>query len=377
MKELRDIVNAYDIATSQNKQSVLATVVGVDGSSYRRPGARMLVTDDSKITGAISGGCLEGDALEKALFAMATGENKLITYDSTGEDDIQFGLHLGCNGVVHILFEPIKKEDPQNPIELLRLISEGGEEAVLVTLFSLKKIQPGTRLLWSKNKMSGTVTEPVSDSLRESVEFAFVEKHSSFTDIEVEQTTCTAFVEYIERPVSVVIAGAGNDVQPLVEIASMLGWSVMVADGRFHYAVPERFPKATKVSYSKFEDILSQVKTDHQTVFLLMSHNYNYDLGFLTQILEQEFGYIGLLGPAQKRERMLSDLRDQGIQLNEEQLSKIHGPTGLDIGAEHSTEIALSIIAEVKAFLSGRSGSSLKLKKEPIHNRSVKHLHHE
>jgi xanthine/CO dehydrogenase XdhC/CoxF family maturation factor len=116
MKELNDIVSAYDKTILQNKKMVLATVVRVDGSSYRRPGARMLVTDDSKITGAISGGCLEGDALEKALFAIATGENKLITYDSTGEDDIQFGLHLGCNGVVHILFEPIKKEDPQNPV---------------------------------------------------------------------------------------------------------------------------------------------------------------------------------------------------------------------------------------------------------------------
>ena len=174
-----------------------------------------------------------------------------------------------------------------------------------------------------------------------------------------------------------VIAGAGNDIQPLVEIAAMLGWSVTVVDGRFNYALPERFPNAAKVLYSRPPDILSQIKTDSQTVFLLMSHNYNYDLGFLTQIVQQEFGYIGLLGPAQKRDRMLSDLSDQGIQLNEEQLSKIHGPTGLDIGAENSTEIALSIIAEIKAFLSGRSGSPLKLKKEAIHNRAINKLHHE
>ena len=377
MKDLNDIVRAYDNAILQNKQMALATVVRVDGSSYRRPGARMLVTDDSKITGAISGGCLEGDALEKALFAMATGENKLITYDSTGEDDIQFGLHLGCNGVVHILFEPIKKEDPQNQIELLRLISERGEEAVLVTIFSLKKMQPGTRLLSLKNKMIGDVTEPVQHLLTESVQFAFAEKQSAFMDLDIEQTDCTAFVEYIERPVSVVISGAGNDVQPLVEIAAMLGWSVTVVDGRFHFAVPERFPKATKVLYSKPNEILSKIKTDNRTVFLLMSHNYNYDLDFLTQIAEREFGYIGLLGPAQKRERMLSDLRDQGIHLNEEQLFKIHGPTGLDIGAEHSTEIALSIISEVKAFLSGRSGSSLKFKTESIHNRAITQLQHE
>jgi xanthine dehydrogenase accessory factor len=371
MKELNDIVRAYDKAILQNKQMALATVVRVDGSSYRRPGARMLVTDDSKITGAISGGCLEGDARQKALFAMATGENKLISYDSTGEDDIQFGLHLGCNGVVHILFEPIKKEDPQNPVELLRLISNASEEAVLVTLFSQKKIQPGTRILFLKNNVHSSLPEHLQRLLTEPVNIAYAEKQSAFLDVDIEQTNCTAFIEYIDRPVSVVIAGAGNDIQPLVEIAALLGWSVKVVDGRFHYAMPQRFPNASKVLFSRHGDILSQIKTNSQTVFLLMSHNYNYDLGFLKQIVEQEFGYIGLLGPAQKRDRMLSDLQDQGLSLTEEQLSKIHGPTGLDIGAENSTEIAVSILAEIKAFLSGRSGSPLKQKKEAIHNRAI------
>ena len=377
MKELNDIVSAYDKAVLQNKQLVLATVVRVDGSSYRRPGARMLVTDDSKITGAISGGCLEGDALEKALFAMATGENKLITYDSSGEDDIQFGLHLGCNGVVHILFEPIKKDDPQNPLELLRLISNAGEEAVLVTLFSPKKIQPGTKLLYLKDHIYSSLSQPVQDLLTEQIKISINEKQSTFIELETEQGDCSAFIEYIERPVSVVIAGAGNDIQPLVEIASMLGWSVTVVDGRFHYALPERFPGAAKVLYSRPTDILSQIKTDSRTVFLLMSHNYNYDLAFLKQIVQQAFGYIGLLGPAQKRNRILSDLQDEGIHLDEDQLSKIHGPTGLDIGAEIATEIAVSIVAEVKAFLSGRSGAPLKQKKESIHNRAINDLYHE
>jgi xanthine dehydrogenase accessory factor len=371
MKELNEIIKAYDKAILRNKQVALLTVVRVDGSSYRRPGARMLVTDDGKITGAISGGCLEGDALQKALFAMATGENKMISYDSTGEDDIQFGLHLGCNGVVHILFEYIKKDDPYNAVELLRLILNAGEGAVLATLFSMKKIQLGTRLLYLKNKVHSSLPGHLQYLLTETVQIAYAEKQSSFLDVDIEQTTCTAFIEYIESPVSVVIAGAGNDVQPLVEIAAMLGWSVIVVDGRSHYALPERFPEASKVLYSRPADILSQIKTGSQTVFLLMTHNYNYDLGFLKHIVEQEFGYIGLLGPAQKRDRILSDLQDQGVWLNEEQLSKIHGPTGLDIGAENSTEIALSIVAEIKAFLSGRSGSPLKLKKEAIHNRVI------
>lgn len=376
MKELNDIVQAYDKAVSQNKQVALATVVRVDGSSYRRPGARMLVTEDSQITGAISGGCLEGDALQKALFAMATGENKLFTYDSTDEDDIQFGLHLGCNGIVHILFEPIKTKDPDNPVELLRRISEAGEDAVLVTLFSAKKIQPGTRLLYLKNKIDGNLSDDMQDLLIEPVIIAYAAKESVFQDLEIEQTACAAFVEFIPRRVSLVIAGAGNDVQPLVEMAAILGWSVTIVDGRMNYALPQRFPKAEKVLYSKYADILSKIKTDGETVFLLMTHNYNYDLGFLKELVKQEFGYIGLLGPTRKRNRMLSDLSDAGSPLSEKQLSKIHGPTGLDIGAENSTEIALSIVAEVKAYLSGLSGSPLKAKKESIHHRMINPLHH-
>jgi xanthine/CO dehydrogenase XdhC/CoxF family maturation factor len=131
------------------------------------------------------------------------------------------------------------------------------------------------------------------------------------------------------------------------------------------------------VLYCKYTDILSQIKTDSQTIFLLMTHNYNYDLGFMKQLVKQEFGYIGLLGPAHKRNRLFSDLSDAGIELSEDHLSKIHGPVGLDIGAENATEIAMSIIAEVKAFLSGRSGSPLREKKESIHQRMINPLQHE
>jgi xanthine dehydrogenase accessory factor len=377
MKELRDIIQAYDAATLQNKRTALATVVMVDGSSYRRPGARMLVTDDGLLTGAISGGCLEGDALRKAQFAIASGENKFETYDSSDEDDIQFGLHLGCNGVVHILFEPIKKEDPFNPVEMLRRISDAGEDAVVVTFFSLYRIQPGTQLLYLKNTLYSRRDNELQYTFSDRVKNVYVQKQSAFLSIDIENTKSIAFIEYIGRPVSIVIAGAGNDIQPLVQIAAMMGWSVTVVDGRYQYALHERFPKAAKVLCSRSHDILSQIKTDSQTVFLLMSHNYNYDLGFLKQIVKQEFGYIGLLGPAQKRNRMLSDLTDHGIHLDELRLSKIYGPVGLDIGAENATEIAVSIVSEIVTFLSGRSGSSLKLKNDTIHNRLVNTLNHE
>src|ERR1700744_6220826 len=127
MKEIRDIVRAYDAAQRDGRRAALATVVHVEGSSYRRPGARMLVTDDGQLTGAISGGCLEGDALRKALFAINQQENKLVTYDTTDEDDVQFGVQLGCNGIVQILFEPI---DDAHPIRLLRELIGERKDAV-------------------------------------------------------------------------------------------------------------------------------------------------------------------------------------------------------------------------------------------------------
>src|ERR1700712_5968017 len=122
MKEIKDILKAYQEAAAGGKRCAIATVVDVIGSSYRRPGARMLVTDDGRITGAISGGCLEGDAMRRALYAIEQQENTLVTYDTTDEDDLKFGVQLGCNGIVHILFEPVNSADNNNPIELLTKI---------------------------------------------------------------------------------------------------------------------------------------------------------------------------------------------------------------------------------------------------------------
>src|SRR5580704_9210537 len=150
MKEISDIIRAFEEARRAGRRTALATVVHVDGSSYRRPGARMLVTDEGRLTGAISGGCLEGDALRKALFALSRRTSMLVTYDTMDEDDAKLGVGLGCNGIIQVLFEPIDPDDPSNPIELLKRIAAERQHAVLVTLFSLQEKygpQPGTRLL--------------------------------------------------------------------------------------------------------------------------------------------------------------------------------------------------------------------------------------
>jgi xanthine dehydrogenase accessory factor len=141
VKELKDIVNAFDKADKIGLQTALATVVHVEGSSYRRAGARMLITEDGQLTGAISGGCLEGDALRKARLVMAQNKPMLVTYDTTDDDDAKLGVGLGCNGIIHILIEPIFAKKQDNPINLFKLFLSKREPVVLVTLFTMNNKQ--------------------------------------------------------------------------------------------------------------------------------------------------------------------------------------------------------------------------------------------
>lgn len=369
MKEIRDILLAYARAQREGRRSALATVVLVEGSSYRRPGARMLVTDDGQLTGAISGGCLEGDALRKALFAIHQQQNKLVTYDTTHEDDLRFGVQLGCNGIVHILFEPIPDGDGDHPLRLLQALAGERKDAVLVTLFSPDHgvAQPGTCLLYREGQVRTPVAESLQRIVLPDVKEVSAERISRFASYEVNGQVMNGFIEFIPPPPALVIAGAGNDVLPLVALTSLLGWHTTVVDGRGHYATKERFGVADEVFVAKPEQVLDRVNADAQTMFLLMTHNYNYDLGLLKELLRKDFYYIGVLGPRKKLDRMFGELREQGVVPDERRLAAIHGPVGLDIGAETAEEIAVSIVAEIRAVLSGRSGMSLKEKQSSIH----------
>jgi xanthine/CO dehydrogenase XdhC/CoxF family maturation factor len=379
MKEIRDILQSFARAQKEGQRSALATVVHVEGSSYRRPGARMLVTEDGQFTGAISGGCLEGDALRKALLAIHQQQNKLVTYDTTNEDDLLFGVQLGCNGIVHILFEPIDNDQPCNPICLLQELIGERNDAVLVTLFSPDRSQqqPGTSLLYRNEAVQTALSDDLHELVREDVQAVFQQKVSSFKEYRSEKQRLNGFIEFIPPPPALIIAGAGNDVLPLVEITALLGWFTTVVDGRPHYATAERFNKADRVLVAKPEQVLELLTTDARTIFLLMTHNYNYDLALLKELLQKNYGYIGVLGPRKKLDRMLNELQEQGIALNETQRAALHGPVGLDIGAETAQEIAVSIVAEIKAMLSGRTGLSLKEKQDSIHHRPVFFSTHE
>lgn len=376
MKELREIVKAYDAAVHAGKKTALAAVVHLDGSSYRRPGARMLVSDEGELTGAISGGCLEGDALRKALFALSQQQSKLVTYDTSDEDDMTIGIQLGCAGVIQVLFEPINPNHPSNPIQLIRKALAIRQHAVLVTLFDLsdkKNTQPGTCLLMEADgHISGEQPIPaIGQALQEEMQLVMQTGKSVFRQFTGAGVSMTAFIEYLQPAVSLVVVGAGNDAIPMMQFADTLGWDVRVVDGRNTHARPERFASACQVLVSRPEQVLEQLPMDERTVFVMMTHNYNYDLAMLKALLPLQTPYIGMLGPKKKLDRMLEELRAGGELIDESMLSKVHGPAGLEIGAETPEEIALSIISEIQAVLTKAPGGQLKWKADVIHARTA------
>jgi xanthine dehydrogenase accessory factor len=366
VKELQDIVKAFDRAQKAGKQTALATVVHVEGSSYRRAGARMMVTDDGQLTGAISGGCLEGDALRKARLVMAQQKPMLVTYDTTDEDDAKLGVGLGCNGIIHILIEPIDPSSSNNPIALFKQFLSKREPVVLITVFTLndkQATQPGTCALMNKDEQ---VTGAFPDSTIENAIFIdakdVLKNGNSVTKTYIYQDRFTCFIELLQPTVSLIIVGAGNDAIPLTKLAAVLGWQITVIDGRANYIVPERFPLADKLIVTKPDDALSKLSLDDRTVFVLMTHNYNYDIAMLKRLLPLQLPYIGALGPKKRLNRILDELREEGTNITDEQLESIYGPAGLDVGSENSEEIALSIISEIQSILTKRNGSSLRYK---------------
>jgi xanthine/CO dehydrogenase XdhC/CoxF family maturation factor len=361
MQEIAQIVNAYEIAIQQGKKTALATVVHVSGSSYRRPGARMLVTEDGIMTGAISGGCLEGDALRKAALAISQEKNKLVIYDTTDEDDAKLGIQLGCNGIVSILFEPILMNSEYNPIYVLKEAIATREASLIITIFSKdQQKQFGT---FNQTILPLFVRELISTEILQVMN----NRKSLHKDLQLEGNQHHCFIELSEPTISLVIVGAGNDAIPLAKMAAVIGWNITMVDGRLTHANTQRFPAVNQIKVGKPLEVIDQLMLDGRTAFVLMTHNYNYDLNMLELLQGKDYGYIGLLGPASKRDRMFVELEQKGIIFSEQEKNKIFGPTGLNLGAETAEEIALSICSEIMSVFNQTSAIQLREKLDPIH----------
>jgi xanthine/CO dehydrogenase XdhC/CoxF family maturation factor len=359
----------------------LATVVQVQGSAYRRPGARMLMTASGRTAGMISGGCLEGDVRERARQVMASGQACLVTYDSTAADDIVFGLGLGCNGIVHVLIEPLTAGDTDGPLTLLDACLTLRRAGQIATVFRAEggsgAVTPGMRLLrWPDGRVSaGQVPADLIAGLAGALDAGSGEGATPQRLVLADGTRVNALIETVAPPLSLVIFGAGDDAIPVVQFAHLLGWHVTVADARPAYAVSERFPMANAVHCLRAENVRACPPDwlSADIVAMVMTHSYSQDRELLQALLPRRLRYLGLLGPKARTQRLLNELAAEGITFSPECLSRLHAPAGLDIGAETPEEIALALLAEIRSTLAGRSGGPLELRNVGIHDVEQSH----
>ncbi|GAB3771041.1 XdhC family protein [Spirosoma horti] len=367
MKEITRIVEVFEQIDFSQRKAALATVVWVEGSSYRRPGARMLITDDGRWEGAISGGCLEGDALRKARQVMLDGQPIVVTYDTMDDGANSFGVGLGCNGIIDVLIEPIAPDSPQNPVALLKEFTSKRDVRALATVLKSdgqSNLTPGNRFLLTQQS-DASVPEWLYNDMND----VFSTGKPLTRTYTVSSGSAEVFIERIDPGIELVIFGAGYDVIPVAKMARELGWQVTVTDDCIAHLSPKRFPVATCVLYADREAVIDKLTITNRTAAVLMSHNFNYDRAVLEKLLTTDIPYIGMLGPRKRFDKMQDEFRKDGLHFSAASLDRVHAPIGLDVGAETPDEIALSIMAEIKAFFTKGSGGFLKDKSGPIHER--------
>jgi xanthine/CO dehydrogenase XdhC/CoxF family maturation factor len=346
MSELKRILDLWKRASAEGDEICLATVVAIEGSAYRRPGARMLLTSSGQRAGTVSGGCLEAEIAKKAWWLTENGPS-LQRYSSFFDDDGDMPYGLGCGGTVLVLLE--RGEAAAQHLRALHRSVADRTESIIVS--STDKNSPGTVLILNHPEHIVYDRHPDPEVTRLAQEALRTGKSSHSGGY---------FVELIAPPPALILFGAGDDAQPLVEFASTLDWHVTVADDRSNLARVERFPHAAAVQ--NLETALAQLGPE--TAAVIMSHSYEQDRKILRVLLATDMKYIGVLGPRRRTERLIGEIAP-ALQLTPaECMARLHTPVGLDLGGHSPASIALAIAAELQAVLSGREARKLSA---PVH----------
>ncbi|MEK6399133.1 MAG: XdhC family protein [Terriglobus sp.] len=356
----RDIVDLWKHSVASGDAVYLATVVFAEGSSYRKPGARMLVTGSGQRAGTISGGCLEAEVAKKIAWLTSNGP-VIQEYKSSFDDDAEgVSYGLGCGGTIWILMEAGREANATLQAMDAALVSRKSFAVVA----SLHSRNPGTRAVLPLNvPESGTMEE--SGDLPEDVLSAARQISTTRQTRHLHREESSALPRYIVMPIlpplRVHIFGGGDDAVPLVRFAAELGWEVTVWDGRSHLLRPARFPAAELrlISYQgepergnhlRVIGELPEIAADDFAVVL--THSYAQDGALLQILVPKHLPYLGILGPLHRTRRLLSETVDVSGETVDTVLQRLYAPVGLDIGSNEPTAIALSIVAEMQAVLS-------------------------
>jgi len=365
MSEISDVLSAISALHARGERMALATIVSVRGSTYRRPGARLLVPEHGAAVGNVSGGCLEGDVERIGREVMASGEPRLELFDLTADGDEVWGYGLGCNGAMELFIEPA--EHAVATAAALRTAVEEERACCLVTVIDsgTDTVSPGARLLLhADGRVEGGIGSDEADAA--AADLARHALDSGVTSLE-QLGELRVFTEVLLPPPRLLVCGAGHDAIPLVRQAASLGWHVTVADVRRPFLSHDRFPDAVAFLHAEPLVVGDAFVPDARTSAVVMTHNYLRDIVYLRSLLGRGLAYLGVLGPRRRTDQMLAELAATGIEPTAADLDVLHAPAGLDLGAEGPDEVAWSIAAELLAVHRGRAGGPLRARTAPIH----------
>jgi xanthine dehydrogenase accessory factor len=367
MSELRSLVAAANTLRQDGKPFLVATLVSVRGSSYRRPGARLLIAEDRWVAGSISGGCLERDLVRRAWWCIGDGQAALVSYDSTGDDDdLGWGIGLGCNGVVELLLERADAGRPVDPLAFIRGCVRDEKVGALVTIF---RAPGGNQHLGASLAISADGTTVARSNLIDAQDLASLESQARRA-LRTAGPAATvtlpsgieALIEVIAPPPHLFVMGAGPDAVPLVRAARAVGWTITVWAPRSRRDAERQLADADHVRSGAASALAPAVATAHRPIAVVMTHNAERDCEALAMLLPSTCRYVGVLGPRRRTEKLLATLDAIGRHA-----AKLHAPVGLAIGAETPDEVALSIVAEIQAVLAGDTAKQLRDRPGPIH----------
>jgi xanthine/CO dehydrogenase XdhC/CoxF family maturation factor len=361
---LGPLLPLFDRERAANRALALAVVVHTAGSTYRKPGALMLIAHDGSYAGLLSGGCLETDLREHARAVIETGAPRTVTYDMGGTDDALWGLGVGCEGAMRILLMRVGPQSDWQPIEHLSraLARHVPASAAVVAESEVDRYPVGTVIL-----PGGAALRPTAAVAEHSPD----PERSSSLAIEVQELLDRAvatgkalwlnhatpslriFAVSLALPPRLLILGAGPDAQPVADFATRMDWKVTVYDHRPAYTQPAHFPGAERVVLGRAEEVAQHLKLAVYDAAVVMSHHLTSDLEYLRALASSPVEYVGLLGPAIRREKLLGDLSAPEAEALR---GKLRAPVGLAIGGRSPESIALSIVSEVHAYLNGRKG---------------------
>jgi xanthine dehydrogenase accessory factor len=344
----------FQARTAAAEPLVLATVVATEGSTYRKSGAQMLIAGDGSTMGLLSGGCLEADLGERARRVLATSVAEIVTYDARTSDDPIWGLGLGCEGAMRILLKRLGPEDGYQPFTFManRIASHTPGATAFVLESNDRRFPIGHA--WHSEMQ---IAAPEEATVIERCQARAIEGGFETLLVNGGDQGIEVFISALDLPVRLLLLGAGPDAAPVVEIASLLGWQVTIGDHRAAYLDPRRFPDGVRLLELRSGSPLLELPPGEFDAAVVMSHHLESDARYLRALASSTVPYIGLLGPAARRRRLLADLGEESARLGD----RLYGPVGLDIGARTPETIAVAIVAEIQAFLAGRPGEPFRI----------------